>query len=111
MQGTAIQSLYLFIGLASYILVALPLYVMGKKANSQYPWFAFIPILNAVLMLDIAGKDLWWILLMLIPCVNIVIFVIVWMGIAEAMNKPNWLGVLMLVPVVNWILPFYLAFG
>ncbi len=84
---------------------------LGRKLTFQFQLFPGHPLLNAVLMLDIAGKDLWWILLMLIPCVNIVIFVIVWMGIAEAMNKPNWLGVLMLVPVVNWILPFYLAFG
>ena len=105
------QSLYITFGIASYILFAIPLYVMGQKTNSTHAWFSFVPILNFILMLEIAGKDLWWIILMFVPCVNIVIYVIVWMGIAEAMNKPSWLGILMLLPVFSWILPFYFAFG
>jgi hypothetical protein len=96
---------------AMYVLVALPLYTMGKKTDSQHPWFAFVPILNTILMLEIAGKELWWFLLMLVPCVNIIVLVIVWMSIAEAMEKPGWLGALMLVPGVNIIMPFYLAYG
>jgi hypothetical protein len=104
-------SMILFIALGIYILMAFPLYTMGKKTGSTNAWFAFVPILNTILMLEIAGKELWWFILLLIPCVNIVVFVIVWMGIAEAMDKPGWLGVLMLVPVANIIVPFYLAFG
>ena len=45
-----------------------------------------------------------------IPLVNIVIAVIVWMGIVEARGKPSWLGILMLIPVVNIIIPGFLAF-
>lgn len=105
------QSTSLIIAVAFYLILAFPLYAMGQKTDSTHSWFAFVPILNLVLMLEIAGKDLWWILLMLIPCVNIVVFIIVWMGIAEAMNKPSLLGLLMLIPVVNLIVPYYLAFG
>ena len=46
-----------------------------------------------------------------IPLVNIVIFIIVWMGIAEARNKPGWWGILMLVPVVSLVVPGYLAWS
>src|ERR1019366_10316382 len=106
MGQNAFQSIGLLFGIAAYILMAIPLYVMGQKTGSDNPWFAFVPILNIVLMLDIADKDLWWIILCLIPCVNIIIAIIVWMGIAEAMEKPSWLGILMLVPGVNFILPF-----
>jgi len=105
------QSAVILVVIASYVLFAIPLYVMGKKIGTGNAWFAFVPILNTVLMLEIAGKDLWWFLLLLVPCVNIVIMVIVWMGIAEAMDKPDWLGLLMLIPGVNVVLPFYLAFG
>jgi hypothetical protein len=31
------------------------------------------------------------------------------MGVGEARNKPNWRGSLMIVPVVNLIVPAYLA--
>ena len=111
MGQSAAQSLGLIIFLAVYVIFALPLYSMGKKTGSDYAWMAFVPILNIVLMCDIAGKDLWWVILFFVPCVNIVIAIIVWMGIAEAMDKPNWLGILMLVPGLNVLIPFYLAYG
>ncbi|MGB6897825.1 MAG: DUF5684 domain-containing protein [Candidatus Acidiferrum sp.] len=68
-------------------------------------------MLNIILMLNVAKKPLWWILLFLIPLVNIVFIVIVWMAIAEARNKPNWWGVLTIVPVANLIVPGYLAWS
>ncbi|MBS1718365.1 MAG: hypothetical protein JSS72_11605 [Armatimonadetes bacterium] len=105
------SSVLLIFGLLSYILFALPLYAMGKKIGSNNPWFAFVPILNILLMLEIGGKPMWWIILMFIPCVNAIVAVIVWMAIAEAMDKPSWLGLLMLVPGVNFLLPFYLAYA
>lgn len=103
--------MFLGIEIALYIIFAIPLYVIGQKTGQDNPWFAFVPILNIILMLQIADKDLWWILLLLIPCVNVIIMVMVWMAIADAMEKPEWLGVLMLIPVVNIVIPFYLAFG
>lgn len=35
-------------------------------------WAAIIPIYNLIVLLEIIGKPVWWILLLLIPCVNIV---------------------------------------
>ena len=113
MDKNALSSLGLLMpmALAFYVLGAIPLFTMAKKIGSPNAWFAFVPILNLVLMLEIAGKELWWILLMFVPCVNVVVIAIVWMGIAEAMDKPSWLGLLMFVPGLNFLLPFYLAFG
>jgi hypothetical protein len=54
---------------------------------------------------------LWWFILFLIPLVNIVIAVIVWMGIAEARHQPNWWGILTIVPIANLIVPGYLAWA
>ena len=48
---------------------------------------------------------------MFIPIVNIIISIIVWMAVAEARGKPNWIGILMIVPFVNIIIPGYLAFS
>jgi Family of unknown function (DUF5684) len=64
-----------------------------------------------VLMLNIAKKPLWWIVLFLIPIVNIVIFVMVWMAVAEARGKPSWWGILAIVPVVNIVVPGVLAWA
>ena len=49
---------------------------------------------NIILILNIARKPLWWILLCFIPIVNIVVMVLVWMGVAEAVHDRGtvWLG-------------------
>jgi hypothetical protein len=40
-------------------------------------WAAIIPIYNIIVMLEIVGKPMWWLLLLLVPCVNIIFAV--WM--------------------------------
>ena len=96
---------------AMYVYMALAIQTIAQKTNTENPWLAWIPIVNIVLLLNIAKKPIWWFLLFLIPFVNIVIAIIVWMGVAEARNKPNWWGILMIVPVVNLIVPAYLAWS
>lgn len=101
----------LVIGLVFYVYLALSLSTIAKKTNTENPWWAWIPILNVLLMLNIAKKPLWWIVLCLIPGVNAVIFIILWMAIAEARKKPNWWGILIIVPFVGLIVPGYLAWA
>jgi len=38
---------------------------------------AIIPIYNIIVLLEIVGKPWWWLFLMLIPFVNIVIFIMI----------------------------------
>jgi hypothetical protein len=97
--------------LVMYVYVALALQTIATKTNTENAWLAWIPIVNIILMCNIAKKPVWWIILCLIPLVNIVIFIILWMGIAEARGKPNWWGILMIVPVVSLIVPGYLAWS
>ena len=33
-----------------------------------------------------------------------------WMRIVENTNKPSWLGILMIIPVVNLAIMYYVAF-
>lgn len=102
---------FLVIGLAFYVYMSLALQTIAKKTNTENAWLAWIPIVNIVLMLNIAKKPIWWIILFFVPLLNIVIAILVWMGIAEARNKPNWWGILMIVPFVNLIVPGYLAWA
>jgi hypothetical protein len=101
----------LLVGLVIYVYIALAVQTIAEKTNTENPWLAWIPIANFVLLLNIAKKPIWWIVLLLIPLVNIVIIILIWMGVAEARNKPGWWGVLMLVPVVSIIVPGYLAWS
>ncbi|HLN19344.1 MAG TPA: DUF5684 domain-containing protein [Patescibacteria group bacterium] len=101
----------LVIFLIIYIYMAICLMKMAHKTNTPNAWLAWIPIANAFLMLQIAKKPLWWFILFLIPFVNIVMTILVWMAIAKVLGKPEWIGVLMIVPVANIIIPGYLAFS
>ena len=102
---------WLLFVLAVYAYFAVCLMRIAQKTNTPNGWFAWIPILNIVIMVQIAKKPLWWIVLFFIPLVNIAAMIIIWMDVAVARNKPNWLGVLMIVPGANFIVPGYLAFS
>lgn len=66
-------------------------------------WGAIIPIYNLILMLEIAGKPLWWIILYLIPIVNIVIGILVSIEIAQKFGKDSGFGIgLALLGFIFW---------
>jgi hypothetical protein len=106
-----LAGLCIFIWLLFYIYLAICLQVLAKKTGTVNGWLAWIPIANVFLMISIAKKPLWWFLLLLIPLVNIVISIILWMAIAERRGKENWIGILIIIPVVGLGIPGYLAFS
>jgi hypothetical protein len=110
-MASGILMIALLCGVAVYIYMALALQTIAVKTNTANAWLAWVPIANAILMLQIAKKPLWWIILFAIPIVNIVIVIMVWMGVAEARQKPNWWGILAIVPLVNMVVPGYLAWS
>ena len=102
---------FLIIGLAFYVYSSLAFMAMAKKTNTENGWMAWVPILNIYLMVKIAGKPGWWFILMLIPFVNFIVAIIIWMAIAERCGKASWMGLLILVPIANIILPGLLAWS
>jgi len=94
-----------------YAYIAFSLQVIANKTNIEREWLAWIPIANIYLTCKIARKPGWWTLLCLIPFVGIFILVIIWMRIVEILNRKSWLGILVLIPLVNFILMGYLAFS
>jgi len=70
-------------------------------------WAALIPIYNVIVLLKIAGKPAWWIILLLIPVVNFVISILVAAGLAKNFGKGTGFVVgLVLLPFI-----FYLILG
>jgi hypothetical protein len=94
-----------------YVYMALAVQTIATKTNTENAWLAWIPVVNIILLLNIAKKPIWWFILFLVPLVNIVIAILVWMGVAEARHKPNWWGILLIVPVIGIIVPGYLAWS
>ena len=50
-------------------------------------WAAIVPIYNVIVMLEIAGKPIWWIILYLIPVVNIIVAFMVMAAFARNFGK------------------------
>lgn len=96
--------------LAIYAYMAYTLQAIAKKTRTPNTWRAWVFILNLFLLVRIAQKSYWWVLWNLIPIVNWVITAILWMRIAVRLGKPKWLGILMPVPFVSFIVIGYLAF-
>jgi hypothetical protein len=76
----------------------------------QPGWAAIIPIYNVIILLKIAGRPAWWVLLMLIPIVNIVISLIVAIDVAKSFGQSPVFGVVMLwlLSVIGYLI---LGFG
>jgi hypothetical protein len=102
---------WLVVMAAAYVYAAICLMKIAKKTGTANAWFAWIPILNVILMIQSAKKPMWWIIMFFIPFVNIIFAILIWMALAEAVKKPSWIGILMIVPVANLIVLGYLAFS
>lgn len=59
----------------------------------QPGWAAIVPIYNIVVLLEIAGRPVWWIVLFLIPCVNLIVSIIVMIDVAAKFGKSAGFGV------------------
>jgi hypothetical protein len=94
-------------GLLIAILVIAGFWKVFTKAGKP-GWAALIPIYNLIVLLQIAGKPVWWLLLLVIPVVNIVIAVLIWVGVAKAFGKGTGfaIGLLLLSPIFVPILGF-----
>jgi len=109
--GFGLIMVFLVFAAACYVYMALALQTIADKTKTDNSWLAWIPIANIVLMLNVAKKPIWWIVLFFIPVVNIIFIIIVWMAMAEARGKRSWWGILMIVPVANLITPGVLAWA
>ncbi|MDY7011868.1 MAG: DUF5684 domain-containing protein [Planctomycetota bacterium] len=93
------------------ILIVLSIAGMWKTFTKagQPGWASIIPIYNIIILLEIAGKPTWWILLwMFVPVVNLVVAIIVSIAIAENFGKGAGFGVglAFLAPIFYAILGF-----
>ena len=71
---------------AVMVFMIMSMWKLFVKAG-QPGWAALIPIYNAYILFKMADKPGWWLLLLLIPFVNIVIIFIVWHEISKAFGK------------------------
>ena len=90
--GAGVGIVFTLVWLAIVVFEAAAMWRVFTKAGKP-GWAIIVPIYNIIVMLEIAGKPLWWFLLMLIPLVNIVVMFMVMIGIAEKFGKSAGFGV------------------
>ncbi len=56
-------------------------------------WGVLIPFYNIYLLCKIAGRPGWWLLLLLIPCVNFIVGIIIGLDIAKNFGKGTMFGI------------------
>jgi hypothetical protein len=90
--GGAGGLIVMIIELAIAVLAIAGMWKTFAKAGEP-GWAAIIPIYNIFVLLKIAGKPAWWIILFLIPVVSFIIFILVGIEVAKKFGKGAGFGV------------------
>jgi len=105
---TAAFGAYWFFMMALTIVMLVAYWVIFTKAGKP-GWASLIPIYNVIVLLEIVGRPIWWIVLLFIPLVNIVVYAIVIMDLATSFGKG--LGFAIGLILLPYIFLLILAFG
>lgn len=84
--------LFGLVWLAIMIAIIVGMWKMFTKAGKP-GWACLIPIYNIVVLLEIVGRPLWFIILMLIPVVNFVAAIIISLDLAKSFGKSTAFGI------------------
>jgi hypothetical protein len=104
--GGSVLSLIVMLAIAAIAIVAH--WKIFTKAG-QKGWTSIIPILNILVLMKIVKRPLWWVVLLLIPIVNVVILVIVLIDLAKAFG--HGIGFALGLIFLGFIFSLILGFG
>jgi hypothetical protein len=82
----------LIIGLLIGLLMIVAMWKVFAKAG-QPGWASIIPIYNLYIWCKIVGRPAWWIILMLIPFVNIIVGIVLCIDMAKSFGKGAGFGI------------------
>ena len=75
-------------------------WVVFTKAGKP-GWAALIPFYNIWVLLEIVGRPGWWLILYLIPIVNIIVLIIISVDLAKSFGKGTGFAIgLILLPII-----------
>jgi hypothetical protein len=84
--ASSFGSVFVIVMLAVAVIMIASVWKVFTKAG-QPGWASIVPIYNVIVMLQIAGKPVWWIILLMIPFVNFVIGILVIIALAKSFGK------------------------
>jgi hypothetical protein len=104
-QGIGVGALLFMLVFSLLMIVSMwKVYTKAGKPG----WAAIIPIYNLVVLLEMVRKPMWWILMFLIPFVNFVFLILLYVELAKAFGKGGGFaaGLILLSPIFVPILGF-----
>ncbi|MDX1829122.1 MAG: signal peptidase I [Lutibacter sp.] len=57
-----------------------------KKAGKK-SWQAIVPIYNAIVLMRIINRPVWWVILLFIPIINLLMFPVIWVETSRSFGK------------------------
>ncbi len=105
----AVMFMFVVLAIAAYIYSAYTLMLSARKLGVGKDWMAWVPIVNIYLMIKMAGKPWWWLLLLFIPFVNFIVLIMLWMNLVKRFGQSEWLGILAIFSPVGLIFLGFMA--
>ena len=109
--GLIALGLIFVFALALYVFYCFCLKRICEKCGVNPGVLIWIPIVQLIPMLQIAGMATWMLILFFIPFVNLVVMVMMWAKVCSARGKSPWLVIMVFIPFVNICFIPYLAFS
>ncbi len=91
-SSTGMSATWIVIAAVAAVIGIIAFWRVFKKAG-QPGWAAIIPIYNTYIILKIVGRPAWWLLLYLIPFVNLIVSIVVSIDMAKVFGKSTAFGV------------------
>ena len=107
-SGLAGAGVLIVVYLAFIVIYLVAMWKLFTKMG-QPGWVGIIPILNAYGIYKLAGREWWWVILLFIPCINIIALWFLAADTAKLFAKElGWTILLFLLPGIGHLI---LAFG
>ena len=65
-------------------------------------WEAIIPIYNAIILVGIIKRPIWWVLLLFIPVINLIMFPVIWIETIKSFGRKSNLSAFLCVVTLGF---------
>lgn len=96
--------LFFVFSILFYLYFSFTLQVIAQKRNVPNAWLAWIPLANIWVFIKCADRPDWWLLLFLIPIVNVIAALILIFDLPPKLGKTPLLGLLIFIPGLGVLL-------
>jgi hypothetical protein len=97
---------------AVFCVLALPVFVIGRRRGQRNPWAAFIPLLGVwIVLCESVGRSGWFALLIFIPTAG-PLALLIWTAVElpRRHDRSRWWTLPLIIPAVNLVGYWFYAF-